>query len=452
MRIAYITAGAGNMYCGSCLRDNTLARTLMQAGHDVLLVPTYTPTRSDEPNVSSQRMYLGGINVYLQQHFDFFRKSPQMLDRILDYKPLLKFVSRLGLSVDPANLGELTVSMLLGTKGFLRKEILRMARFLAKEFSPEIVTLPNSLLISLAPALKAERNVPICCTLQGEDFFLNSLSEPYRSQSIQIIREQAQYVDGFIAVSHFGARSMADLLGIPLERIHVVPLGINCDGFGPAAISTEQPFTIGYLARIAPEKGLRVLCDSYQILLSHQDLPPSRLWAAGYFPPEHKPYLADIQKDMHAKGLSNQFAYHGELDRLGKQNFLRSLSVFSVPAPYPDVKGLFLLEAMASGIPVVQPRRGAFTEIIETTGGGILVEPDNPNALAQGFLDLWGDPARRIELGAQGYRGVREHYSATKMAEKALSVYQTVLKSKKAVSAESPGSAGLSPNAAYFLQ
>jgi glycosyltransferase involved in cell wall biosynthesis len=426
MRIACITAGAGNMYCGSCLRDNTLARALLDAGHDVLLIPTYTPTRSDETNISSRQVFLGGINIYLQQHFGLFRKSPQALDRILDYNPLLKFVTRLGLSVDPANLGELAVSMLLGARGVLRKEILRLARFLAKEFVPEIVNLPNSLLISLAPAIKAERNVPICCTLQGEDLFLNSLGEPFRSRSLQIIREQTQYVDAFISVSHFGARSMADLLDIPRERIHVVPLGINFDGFA-AAKPKDQPFTIGYLARIAPEKGLRFLCDAYQILRSHENLPPSQLWAAGYLAPEHKSYLDGIRNDMDSKGLSNQFAYHGELDRLGKQKFLGNLSVFSVPEPYADPKGLFLLEAMASGIPVVQPRRGAFSEIIETTGGGILVEPDNPNALAQAFLDLWNDPAKRIELGAQGYRSVRAHYSATKMAEAAVSVYQSIL-------------------------
>jgi glycosyltransferase involved in cell wall biosynthesis len=427
MRIACITAGAGNMYCGSCLRDNTLARALIEAGHDVLLIPTYTPTRSDERNVSFPRVFMGGINIYLQQQFGFFRKSPPALDRILDYKPLLKLATGLGISVDPANLGELTVSMLSGTRGVLRKEILRLARFLAKEFSPEIVNLPNSLLISLAPAIKAERNVPVCCTLQGEDLFLNSLVEPFRSRSLQMIREQAQYVDAFISVSHFGARSMADSLGIPRERIHVVPLGIHFDGFGPPANSLDQPFTIGYLARIAPEKGLRFLCDAYQILRSHKDLPPSRLWAAGYFPPEHKSYLAGIQNDMASKGLANQFNYHGELDRLGKQEFLRNLSVFSVPEPYADPKGLFLLEAMASGIPVVQPRRGAFSEIIEKTGGGLLVEPDNPKALAQVFLDLWRDPAKRIKLGDQGYRGVRAHYSAPKMAEAALSVYQSIL-------------------------
>jgi len=311
----------------------------------------------------------------------------------------------------------------------LRKEILKLARFLAKDVSPEVVNLPNSMLISLAPAIKAEMDVPICCTLQGEDLFLNSLSEPFRSRSLQIIREQSRYVDAFIAVSHFGARSMADYIGIDPDRIHVVPLGINFDGFGPANNAQDQPFTIGYMARIAPEKGLHVLCNAYQILRSC-NLPPSRLWAAGYLAPEHKSYLADIQNNMASNGLADQFIYHGELDRSGKQNFLKSLNLFSVPEPYADPKGLFLLEAMASGIPVVQPNRGAFTEIIENTGGGILVEPDNPDALARGFLDLWNDPARRMELGARGYHGVRAHYGATHMAEKAIAVYQSILSRK----------------------
>jgi glycosyltransferase involved in cell wall biosynthesis len=429
MRIACITAGAGRMYCGSCLRDNILAKALLDAGHDVLLIPTYTPTRTDELNVSSHRVFLGGINIFLQQHFDFFRKSPHALDRLLDYKPLLKLTTRLGISVDPANLGELTISMLRGTNGALQKEILRLARYLDREVSPEIVNLPNSMLISLAPAIKAEMNVAVCCTLQGEDLFLEGLVEPYRSRAIQIIREHISSVDAFISVSHFGARRMAGFLGIDMNQIHVAPLGINFDGFRPADTNAE-PFTIGYLARIAPEKGLHVLCDAYHLLRSRSSLPQSRLWAAGYCAPEHKPYLAGIQKDLAARGLADHFLYHGELDRIGKQNFLRNLSVFSVPEPYDEPKGLFLLEALASGVPVVQPRRGAFSEIVENTGGGILVEPDNPDALAQGILELWNDPARRVELGRRGYEGVRAHYSAAGMAEAALEVYKSILKRK----------------------
>jgi glycosyltransferase involved in cell wall biosynthesis len=415
------------MYCGSCLRDNALARALMEAGHEVLLIPTYTPTRTDEQNVSLHRVFLGGINVYLQQHFEIFRKSPRILDRLWDFGPLLKLITRLGISVEPARLGDLTVSMLRGTNGFLRKEILKLVRFLAEEFSPDIVNLPNSLFAALAPALKAEMKVPVCCTLQGEDLFLEGLVEPYRREALEIIREHAPFVDAFIAVSRYGAESMSGYLGIDRRRIHVVPLGINFDGFDAGGTNLE-PFTIGFLARITPEKGLHLLTEAYRILRSRGQLPASRLSVAGYLAPEQKPYLAGIRKDLALWGLADQFQYHGELHRHGKLSFLKALSAFSVPESYADPKGLFLLEAMASGIPVVQPRRGAFTEIVERTGGGLLVEPDSPDALAQAFWELCTDPAQRAALGARGYRGVRAHYSAAQMAGAALAVFRSVLK------------------------
>ncbi len=434
MRIACITAGAGQMYCGSCLRDNALAKALMDAGNDVLLIPAYTPSRTDEINVSMDKVFLGGVNVYLQQRFGIFRKTPRFIDRLWDLKPLLRLIARMGVSVDPADLGGLTVSMLRGFQGPLRKEITRLVRFLSEDFSPEIINLPNSLLISLAPAIKARMNAPICCTLQGEDLFLEGLGESYRKESLRLIREHAESVDAFIAVSEFGARSMAEYHGIERSKIHVVPLGINFDGFGEISDSRTDPFLIGYLARLTPEKGLHVLCEAYRALRSRKGLPPSQLWAAGYRAPEYKSYLSEIQGKLASWGLSGHFHYHGELDRHEKIEFLKKLSVFSVPETYEDPKGLFLLEAMAAGIPAIQPRRGAFTEVIEKTGGGILVEPDSPEALAEGIFELWNNPGKRSELAVRGYQGVRLHYSAAKMAETALNVYKSLLE-KRALSA-----------------
>ena len=82
MKITYITAGAGGMYCGSCIRDNALATALTRKGHDVTLLPLYTPTRTDEENVSQQRVFFGGISVYLEQYVSLFRKTPWLLDRL----------------------------------------------------------------------------------------------------------------------------------------------------------------------------------------------------------------------------------------------------------------------------------------------------------------------------------------------------------------------------------
>lgn len=415
------------MYCGSCLRDQTLATALRDAGHQIWLMPVYTPTRTDDGGPDPERVFLGGINMFLQEHFALFRKIPKRFDRILDAPPLLRLATRRGVSVDPARLGHMTVSMLQGVDGPMRKEVAELVAFLRDVVRPEIVSLPNSLLISLAPAIKAAVSVPICCTLQGEDVFLEGLGEPYRGESLGLIRAHAASVDRFVAVSRFGANAMAGYLGLDPDRISVVPLGIQPAG-DEAIGKGADPFTIGYLARVAPEKGLHVLCEAYRRLRSRSDLPPSRLWAAGYLAPEHRRYLAGVQEAIAAWGLAEEFRYFGEVDRAAKLTFLRGLSVFSVPATKADQKGLFLLEAMASGVPVVQPRRGAFIEIVEATGGGVLVEPDDPDRLASAILDLWQNAERRKRLGGAGYAGVREHYGAAQMLEATLDVYRPLVR------------------------
>src|SRR5262245_37106132 len=208
MKILVITAGAAGMYCGSCLRDNALAAELLKQGHDVSLVPIYTPTLTDEPNVSLHRVFFGGISVYLEQHVPLFRHTPKLLDKLWDSEAALKMVAKRSIAVDPQSLAEMTVSMLKGEDGNQRKELESLIDWLKSEPLPEIINLPNALLIALAGPMKRELNVPIACTLQGEDLFLTGLGEPYRAQSLELIRSSVKFVDGFIAVSEFYAEAM----------------------------------------------------------------------------------------------------------------------------------------------------------------------------------------------------------------------------------------------------
>ena len=424
MRILSFTGGAGAMYCGSCLRDNALASELMRRGHDMVLTPVYTPTRTDEANVSGAHVFFGGISVFLEQHSALFRHTPPFLDRLWDSSWALKLATKRQIKVDAKSLGEMTVSMLRGERGFQAKEIRKLLDWLRGEPRFDVINLPYSLLLGLAEPLKRELGTPICCTLQGDDLFLDQLGEPHRQQSMEMIRSLSEHVDAFLPVSQYYLDYMPAYLGIPAGKMRLATLGINTEDFRPAERPATAPFTIGYFARIAPEKGFHALIEAYCRLRRLPETGGMRLLAAGYLPPEHGDYLEAARKRLAAAGLAGEFEYRGEVDRAGKVAFFQEVDLLSVPTVYHEPKGLFVMEAMAAGVPVVQPRIGAFPEIIERTGGGLVVDPDDPDALADGILALHRDPALARSLGQAGTTGVREHYTVARMADQVEAVYR----------------------------
>jgi glycosyltransferase involved in cell wall biosynthesis len=406
------------MYCGSCLRDNALAAELKRQGHDVVLLPIYTPTLTDEVNVSHPRVFFGGISVYLQQRWPVFRDLPGFVDRLWDARWALNLATKQSIPTDPKLLGEMTVAMLKGEDGPLLRELAKLLDWLKSEPSPDVIALPYTLLISLAKPLKEALGRPVVCTFQGEDLFLEGLKDPWKSESLRLIRKNIQYVDRFIGVSDYYSTFMAEYLGITPDRIETVPLGIRFDGYSMPERPASGPFRIGFLARIAPEKGLHVLAEAVSKM---PDPDGVRVEAAGFLPAEHKPYLARAEKM-----LGERFHYHGAVDRAGKIRFLQSVDVLSVPSVYREPKGIFLFEAMANGVPVVQPAHGAYPEIVGKTGGGVLVDPSDRGALTNALEKLWHDREWTRELGRRGFAGVREHYSVETMARRTLAVYEQV--------------------------
>ena len=424
MRILSLTAGAATMYCGSCLRDNALAAELIRQGHDVTLLPFYTPTLTDEENVSRQeQVFFGGISVFLEQHMPWFRHG-RLLDRLIDAPNVISAFTSGSIAVDPKQLGALTVSTLRGTEGHQRKEIEKLVEFVSGDAPPDIVNIPYTLLINLAAPLKRALGSPVVVTLQGEDLFLEALPEPYKTEALELVRAQVADVDLFVAVSEYYARFMRDYLRIPEAKMRIAPLGVNIADLTPGVRTGRDPFTIGFFARIAPEKGLHNLAQAYRILRTGKGMPQSRLVAAGYLPPEHKPYLEGIAERLRIAGLGDEFVYRGTVDRAKKVQFFHDIDVLSVPSPYHEPKGLYLLEAMACGVPVVQPNHGAFPEILARTGGGMLARSDAPDDVADALYQLWKDPARAEELGRRGAEGVRNHFTVSHMADAVLKAYQ----------------------------
>lgn len=439
MRILAITAGAANMYCGSCLRDNALARELLRQGHEVTLVPIYTPTRTDEPNVSEGRVLYGGVNVYLQQVLPLFRRTPRFVDGLFDSRPVMKLLSRLSFSTDPDRLAGLTISTLKGEEGFQRKEVAKLVDGLSHLARPDVVLLPNSLMIGLARPLASALERPIVCTLQGEDLFLDGMPGRERQEAIGLIQEKVAHVAGFISVSEYYASHMGKLLSIPPEKMAVVPLGINLEGFSERAERREGPLVIGYFARVAPEKGLHNLVDAYRLLRKRTDLPPTRLEVAGYLGREHRSYLARLERELAKDGLSGEYRYRGTLNRKEKIDFLRGLDIVSVPTDYEEPKGIFLLEAMACGVPAVQPRRGAFPELLQRTGGGRLVRAGDNRDLSEALADLVVDPRSRRELSQKAAEGVRRGHGVELMARRTVDVLEKIAKGEPLQEAQREG-------------
>lgn len=444
--IAYLTAGAGGMICGSCLHDNTLARALIRLGVDAHLIPTYTPIRTDEEDVSNQRVFLGGVNLFLSQFIPGYRFLPSALTRWLDWPWLIRLATRRASATSAQKLGALTVSVLRGTAGFQRREMEELCDWLAAELRPDLVVLSNALIAGCVPQLRQKWDVPTLVSLQGDDIFLETLPEPYRSESLDAVRRLAQGIDGFLCNTDFYASFMSRYLDIPREKIHVIPLGVDVAGFpfpGQAnrPPSQRDPLRIGYLARMAPEKGLHVLVDAFIMLRGRcPDLRP-QLHIAGWQGSHQRRYVDEQKKKLREARWSDQVIWTGELDRRSKIDFLTQLDVLSVPTTYAEPKGLFVLEAMAAGVPVVQPAHGAFPELLGATGGGLLVAPHDPQAVATGLETLLRDTLKRRALAEQGQAAVHARFNADSMARATWDVLRQYL-SSTASPAEiaSPGS------------
>jgi len=286
---------------------------------------------------------------------------------------------------------------------------------------PDVICFSNALLVGVLKQLRERFAGPIYCTLQGDDVFLEALPENYRRQALEMMHGRAGEFDGFLVHSRYYRDFMAGYLRLPQERFHQLPLGIDLHGHdGEPGLGRDDVFTVGYFARICPEKGLHRLVEAFRVL--HRSCPNIRLRAGGSLTKQDEAYLRNVRRE--ARDLGEAFEYIGSPNtHAAKVEFLKSLDVLSVPTVYHEPKGLYVLEALANGVPVVQPRHGAFPELIEATGGGLLVEPDSIPDLARALEELRTQPQQRLDLGRQGQQRVRELFNRKRMAESTLALF-----------------------------
>jgi glycosyltransferase involved in cell wall biosynthesis len=429
MRIIQLTPGTGSFYCGTCLRDNALVAALRKQGHDALMIPLYLPPALDEEAATANTpVFYGGINVYLQQKSSLFRKTPRWVDSVFDSPPMLKTAaSRAGMTT-PDQLGDLTLSTLRGENGNQVKELERLAEWLKTDGKADVICLSNALLMGLARRIKEQTGAAVVCTLQGEDYFLDLLPEPYRTDSWNTLAERAPDVDAFIAVSRYYGDTMQRRAQLPPERVHVVYNGILLDGYPTEPTPRPiAPPVLGFLSRMCSLKGLETLVEAYILLRANNRLKNLKLRIAGTRTAADEAYVARLQARLKEAGLESEVEFLPNISRDEKIAFLKSLSVLSVPATYGESFGLYILEALAAGVPVVQPRHAAFPEVLEQTGGGVLCEPDDPASLAAAIENLLCDPEAAQALGEAGRKVVHKQFHVGRMAKEVAHVFEKAM-------------------------
>ena len=427
MRISYITAGAADMICGSCLRDNTLARKLQEHQCDVTLVPVYTPITVEEDDLSTNKILLGGISVYLEQRSILFRKIPSFLTQWLDKPGVVKFfTNRKSIQVEAEHLGNLTLSMLKCENGNQSRSFERAFKWIKDEAIPEIIDFSNLLIASLAPTIKRDLKIPIVVTLQGDDLFINELKDNHKELVIKELKRIAQSVDGFITFSDFYAQKMSNLLDIPIEKFHIVSLGINTEPFSNICRQGSENRTFGYFGRIAPEKGFHNAVDAF-IEINKNREPKIKMLSGGWLGESDRSYFEEQTKKIDQANLSEYFNYSEAPTLEEKKDFFSKIDVFTMPTDQEEPKGIPVLEALASGLPVVQPDKGVFSAMINTTKGGVLYDDRDPSALSQELLKLIDNRGKAEALGRTGRDNVKIHFSDDKMAVDTKSVYEKLL-------------------------
>ena len=424
MRIVQITPGSGDsFYCENCLRDAALVKAMRRLEHDILMVPLYLPLQSDKAEpLSNAPIFFGGVNVYLQQKFALFRRTPRWIDKLFDSRRLLEWAGRKAGMTSARDLGETTVSMLEGEDGRQVKELDRLVDWLqAEEQKPDVVCLSNILLGGLARRIKDRLGVPVLCLLQDEDGFLDGLTSPYAEQAWEIVRRRARDVDGFLAVTDYFGRTMQERLSVEPARMHVVHMGIELNDYTPPDTRPAEP-TIGYLSRMCPQHGLDTLIEAFILLKKEPALASARLRISGGRYASDEPFIEQMRQRLRAAGVLDDVEFLDPFDRDAKLAFLRSLTVLSVPEPKPVAYGLYVLEALATGVPVVEPAIGSFPETIEMAGGGVLYEPNTAEKLAESLAALLSDPEAVGRLGAEGRAGVCKAFDIERTARDMMDV------------------------------
>ncbi len=428
MRIAHIIPGSGgSFYCGNCLRDSELFKALRSQGNDAVKIPMYLPLFSHDAGRDMAPVFYGAVSLYLKQMYPALRKAPKWVDRLLNSRPVLGFAAGKAGSTRASGLEEMTISMLMGEEGQQKEELDEMISWLEDHFNPDIVHISNALLLGLARKLKERLKVPVVCSLQDEHIWVDPMDQGSRDKVWALMREKVRDIDMFIAVSDYYSAFMKERLQLGGERIRTLHLGVDPDDYHYQN-ATHKEMNIGFLSRLNKSNGLDILVDAFIILKKESGNEKTGLLLTGGQTGDDRAFIREQKQKLAAAGIDDSVEFIHDFDHSKRKEFLSRIRLLSVPVREGEAFGIYLIEAMACGIPVVQPDLGAFPEIIGNTGGGITYPgSNNPADLADALSGILSDQKRTDEMSIKAREGVIKGFNIRKISGELTGIYRELM-------------------------
>ncbi len=425
--IQIIPGSGGSFYCGNCLRDSKYFNALRAAGHQVTKIPMYLPLFADEHDISEVPIFYGAISLYLKQVYPIFRKAPKWMENLLNSKPMMKMAASMAGSTNAKGLEDMTLSMLLGEQGQQKEELEHMVNWIAEHCKPDIIHISNALLLGLAKRLKEKIGVPVLCSLQDEDVWIDPMQPHFQKKIWNLMHERAKDVDMLVSVSHFFAGVMKKRMNLSEDKVKTIHLGVDANDYQYLS-TTGKPRNVGYISRMCHKDGFDIVVDAFINLKKKPGFEDVKLITTGGSTGDDAQFLKEQKLKLKNNNLLDHFEISPDFEGKSVNDFFKKVVMVSVPVRIGEAFGMYQLESMASGVPVVQPALGAFPEIIELSGGGVTYMPNSPEKLSETWAELLNNPEQLEKLSRDGYEGTKKKFNIHNHAAEIIGLYESLRK------------------------
>ncbi len=418
MKILFVTPGSGDgYYCGNCFRDNLQAQALHHAGHDVTIMPLYLPLNHIGSLQGNSPIFFPATSFYVDQKLK--GHAPRWLGRLLSARPLLGLASSLSGTTSAGGMEGMTLSMIEGDDPAFLKGCAGLVEYVSQE-KPDVIQLSSTLIIGIARELKKALDIPIVCSIQDEEVWLDGLEKQYADRAWNSITGYSRYVDKFITTSRYYA-DIAALRMPGLPQPEIIYPGIDIDRYSTGSWPKEP--TIGFFYRMNSSDGLDILADAFVLLKKRGSVPGLKLRIGGGFMSPDKRFMRKVRRTL--KPYSGDVIIEEQYNWQRHPGFYRDITVLSNPLRFNECVGLYLCEAFAAGRPAVEPSTGSFPEILDEAG--LTYTPNTPDALADALERILTDQDlfKRSSEHAKKISGSR--YNSTVTATALANLYSSLL-------------------------